>query len=491
MNVRKFLEQLRDAKALALKAWNSALELYGRAEVEPVMKELFPDFAIPAEKRAEPVPAPASQTTTAPVEDLAARSLSIVDICTLGGFSEKASEYIRSKKTVEAIRAEIVDAKVKGASAINDPASISRINKDAVDKFRDIAVDGLSVRAGLKIADAKRAQEVNASGYRGKTLYDLCRESLELAGESTRIMDKDRIIARAMASGDFPYLLSNTANKYQVKAILEAQTTYQKWTGVGQMSDFKSKDLIELSGTANLREVKRGAAAKFITMSEAKETAKLLTYSELFAVTRQDVYDDNLSAFTTVPYRFVQSGLRTANALAYAVLTDNATMADGHALFKATVHKNLGTAGAISNTTIGELHKLLMQMTDGKGNNLNVQGKYFLCNTAKVALAKQYLLDVAMAYNTGTNIDPYRGLYEIIFDAAIDAGSATPTNYYLVADPNVIDTVVMFYLNGQMAPEIFQEESRLTEVDGIVYKVRWDVAAKAPTFRGMAANLGA
>jgi hypothetical protein len=484
--VREFIESLKKSGATAEDAFRKASELYVRSKVDAAMKELYPEFTAPAEKPVET--RAAAVVTVEKTEDLAARSLSIVDICTLGGCSEKASEYIRSKKTVEEIRAEIVDAKVKGASAINDP---TRISKDAVDKFREIAVDGLSVRAGLKIADPKRAQEVNASGYRGKTLYDLCRECLELKGESTRIMDKDRIIARAMASGDFPYLLSNTANKYQVKAVLEAQTTYQKWTGVGQMSDFKSKDLIELSGTANLREVKRGAAAKFITMSEAKETAKLLTYSELFAVTRQDVYDDNLSAFTTVPYRFVQSGLRTANALAYAVLTDNATMADGHALFKATVHKNLGTAGAISNTTIGELHRLLADMTDGKGNNIHVNGKYFLCNTAKVALAKQYLLDVAMFYPEAAKIDSYRGMYEIIFDADINAGSATPTNYYLVGDPNVIDTVIMFYLNGQMAPEIFQEESRLAEVDGIVYKVRWDVAAKAPTFRGMAANLGA
>lgn len=489
MKVRDFLKQLVDAKVLAEKAWTSALALYGRPEVEPVMKELYPDFKIPAE-----APAPArteASATEAPekANEVESRALAIADLCTLGGCPEKASEYIRSKKGVEEIRVEIVDAKIRGSQPINDPNV--QVGKDARDKFRDIAADALAVRSGLKIEDPKRAAEVNASGYRGKSLFDLARECVDLMGGSSRIASKDQIIARAMASGDFPYLLSNTANKYQVKAVLEAQTTYQRWTGVGQMSDFKSKDLIELSGTANLREVKRGAAAKFITMAEAKETAKLLTYSELFAVTRQDVYDDSLSAFTTVPYRFVQAGLRTANKLAYGILTDNALMADGHALFKATVHKNLGTAGAISNTTIGELHKLLMQMTDGKGNNLNVKGKYFLCNTAKVALAKQYLLDVAMAYNTGTAIDPYRGMYEIIFDADVDAGSATPTNYYLVADQNVIDTVVMFYLNGQMAPEIFQEESRLTEVDGIVYKVRWDVAAKAPTFRGMAANLGA
>ncbi|ESY71900.1 hypothetical protein X740_33620, partial [Mesorhizobium sp. LNHC221B00] len=66
----------------------------------------------------------------------------------------------------------------------------------------------------------------------------------------------------------------------------------------------------------------------------------------MFAITRQAIINDDMSVFTRIPSRMGRAAIRTVGNLVYAVLTANAAMSDGVALFH-TNHKNIGT-GAIA-----------------------------------------------------------------------------------------------------------------------------------------------
>jgi hypothetical protein len=64
------------------------------------------------------------------------------------------------------------------------------------------------------------------------------------------------------------------------------------------------------------------------------------------------------------------------------------------------------------------------------------------------------------------------------------------TGWWLAAGKNgMVDTVSVFFLNGQQAPYI--EEMDNGTSDGVTYKVRIDAVARALDFRGLYFNYGA
>ncbi len=63
--------------------------------------------------------------------------------------------------------------------------------------------------------------------------------------------------------------------------------------------------------------------------------------------------------------------------LVYSILTGNPAMADGIALFHAS-HANLGTAGAISETTLAEAYRLFGNQRGLEGRQISVLPRYLI-----------------------------------------------------------------------------------------------------------------
>ena len=82
--------------------------------------------------------------------------------------------------------------------------------------------------------------------------------------------------------------------------------------------------------------------------------------------------------------------------------------------------------------------------------------------------------------------NPWNGRLEVIADPTLSLA----TGWYLAAAKNGnIDTVTVFFLNGQSAPYIEQQDNWTS--DGVTYKVRIDAVARALDFRGLYFNYGA
>jgi hypothetical protein len=87
-------------------------------------------------------------------------------------------------------------------------------------------------------------------------------------------------------------------------------------------------------------------------ISEGKETYALGTYGKIFAFTRQALINDDLGAFTRLPFMMGSASVRLENDTVWGILTTNAAMSDSVNLFHAN-HSNL-TSGATS--TISGAH---------------------------------------------------------------------------------------------------------------------------------------
>jgi phage major head subunit gpT-like protein len=370
-------------------------------------------------------------------------------------------------------------------------AAFATVTADERDRFRQGVEKSLMSKAGLA------GGEVNE--FSSMSLREVARASLEKAGIKMVTGDPMTMVGAAlgmrqfvMAGGqhttsDFVEVLANVANKSMLKGYLEAEETFAKWTAKGSLSDFKPAKRVDLNLFPTLAEVPEGGEYTYGTIGDRGESIQLATYGKMFAITRQAIINDDMSVFTRIPSRMGRAAIRTVGNLVYAVLTANAAMSDGVALFH-TNHKNIGT-GAIAMAALDAARaKMALQKDpdDLAEGGLNIRPAYFL---TPVEIAGTAAALMASQYAPGTTTDPniVRGLAEVISDARLSTDSAV--KWYLAANPNTTDTIEVAYLNGVSQPTLEQKDG--WNVDGVEFKVRLDAGVKPLDFRGLYRSTGA
>lgn len=361
-----------------------------------------------------------------------------------------------------------------------------RVTTDHRTKVMDGFTNALMARGGLI---SSKGQERNE--FRGYGMTEMARMCLENRGVSTRNMDRLEMVGAAFthSSGDFPNLLQNVMFKSMLKGWEEAPETFQTWTNKGILTDFKPASRVGLNSVPNLDEIPAGAEYKYGTVGDRGETIQLATYGKLISMNRQTIINDDLQAFTRIPMMMGRAALRTIGNLVYAVLTSNPTMADGVALFHAS-HNNLGTTGALATGTIDELRALMAKQTDGNAHALGITPGYLIVPEALRGAAMVVMeseTEIAANQNNSRKPNSVRNIASVISDARLDANSTT--QYYLVANPAMFDTIEVAYLDGVETP--FLEQQQGWNIDGTSFKVRIDAGVKALDHRTMARNAGA
>ena len=417
------------------------------------------------------------------------RQESIRAACTAAKLKpEHADKLVNDGVNVEDARETIIGLLVDENNLVPiNTATHLTSGDDVSDKFRAGAELSILARVGLADDDMKNE-------FRGLNLRELARESLNVVNAPVRGMSAMQMVAAAFthSTGDFPLILSNIANKAMLKGWDEADENFQAWTTPGVLTDFKSTTRVDLNSFPSLREVRAGAEYKYATMGERGESIILLTYGELFSIDRQAIINDDLNAFTKIPRKMGRAATRTVGDLVIGVVTANAAMADGIALFHAS-HNNLaGTGAAPTTLTVQAGKAAMMTQTDGGSNAhaLNIRPAYFLVpatldGTARVIMESE--TQISASQNNSKVPNSVRGMAEVITEPRLDADSTTA--WYLIASGSIHDTIEVAYLDGNAAPMLDEKEG--WGVDGVEFKVRIDAGVKALDFRTMYKNAGA
>jgi hypothetical protein len=190
-----------------------------------------------------------------------------------------------------------------------------------------------------------------------------------------------------------------------------------------------------------------------------------------------------------------ESAARKVGDIVYAVLTANAAMGDGVALFNST-HSNIATSGDVLPPGVDSLATAIEAMKlqkDAQGlRRLNIRPVYYIAPVALEGFSEiLFRSDRYSDTNTiatdstvaSTRINPYSGTYFTrVYEPRLDDNSAK--YWYLAAQKG--KTVKVFFLNGQMSPYIETQEG--FSIDGTTYKVRIDCGAKAMDWKGLYCN---
>ena len=435
--------------------------------------------------------APAAQhpaDTVAPVADILARTAQVSELCARHGLAHLAPDLIRSGADVNAANAAVLEALAR-----NDAAAGG--HRNAAPRVETVR-DQMQVRlAGIEQAVMHRISPVqalddNGRQFRGMSLLEIGRDFLESRSVNTRGMSRMELAGSMLSyrsagmhgTSDFASLFANVASKRLRNSYEENPGTYRVWARrAPNAPDFKSMNVVQLSGAPDLLQVNEAGEFKYGSLSDAGISYAVATYGRIVSMTRQAIVNDDLKAFDRLVTAFGFAAARIENRLAYAQLT-GATY-DG-------TNSQSDAPSALSETSLGTARTMMRKIKGAQNEELNLTPAYLIVpaaleQTAYKLTSSNYVPATTSAVNefrTGG-----RTAVEPVVEPVLDATSSTA--WYGVASSSAVDTVEFCYLDGAEGPVI--ESKAGFEVDGVELKCRLDFAAKAIDNKGLHKSAGA
>lgn len=410
--------------------------------------------------------------------------------------AEFADELVNAGTPVDAARAAIIDKlahRSAGAPISNANARVS----GGTDLSREAAIAGITDAFLLRMnAQHKPGEQVNA--FRHLSLVEIARQSLTtFAGvRSAHLMSRHEVAVQFLrfhTASDFPNLLGNVATKRLRAQYEENVPTYSRWARrAPNAPDFKTVDVVQVSNNPDLNLLSEAEEYSYGSISDGKESYRVLTYGRGIQVSRQAIVNDDLRGFDRALTGFAGAARRRENALVYGELTNGTTtnLSDGLPLFQASAARgqNLVSPGGVidlASLTVGR--QRMRQQVGRQGEPLNIAPRFLICGPAYEQAAYQFTSANYVPATPGT-INEFRGGGRTALEPIVDA-VITGNTWYLAADSADVDTVEYMYLDG--AEGVYVESMPDFDTDSLKIKGRLDFAAKAIDFRGLFRNAGA
>ena len=453
-------------------------EIEGEEETMEEQREMEGQESTRGTAPATPLPAPANQEAERQAREAERKRCS--DITTLcREFSIDPSTFINDGRSLADVQTEVL-RQMKERNKPTETARASVGEEDAV-KFSRAASDAILLRGGVRIEKpADGAREM-----RGMRLRDMMIDCVERSGNTkARYMADEDLIREALTgAGAFAGILSNAANKSLSDGYAAAETTFEQWTGKGSNPDFKEATHYRLSEAGELEQMTETGEFKHDEASEESASKSVLTFGRSWSLSRKAIINDDLSALTRLPARYAAAARRGINKLVYSKLAESSKIFT-------SAHGNLAaTAGVPSVTTLGAARAAMRQQKNLRGKEtLNISPKFIIIPADIETTTEQLLVSITDPASNNPNVrNPFTGKLTMICDAELDQYSTTA--WYLAAQPGLVDTLEVTYLNGQESPVI--ESQVAFDVLGMKWRIYIDYGVNVLDYRGLYKNVGA
>jgi hypothetical protein len=324
-------------------------------------------------------------------------------------------------------------------------------------------------------------------------LHSALGEMIRLAGKTPRAGGSNlfeaalEISANSHPGGfstiNLPGILGNVANKILLDAFTQAPATYDRVAQQADFSNFQLHTVYRLDHLGDFSLVPKDGEIKHGSLSQTSFTNKLDTYGQLLTLSRQDIINDNLNAFRSLPE---QLGRRAKLALERALYLQICEATDSFY----TVAQGNRLVGPLGVNELGAAEAALMTMADAWGDPIYAKAKYLLAPPALKFLADQLYTSAFLSDFTANRPkpteNPFRGRFEVVSSPYLQAATipgSSPTTWYLLGDPLALPAFQVAYLRGARAPVIEGSDAGFNTL-GLQMRAVWDYGLAQLDYRG-------
>jgi hypothetical protein len=393
--------------------------------------------------------------------------------------------------TIEQAKLELLTTLATRQVAINPNAGGTMPDKKIIEVARNMEAAILH-----RAAPSKHKLPENAREFRGLSMLDMARHSIEMAGGNTRGMDRDAIARMALnvtsfsqqraagmhSTSDFPLILGNTINR-SLRAAYEA--IEQTWMPLGRQAnfpDFRERTSVALGEASRLEKVLEGGEYKYGTIPEEGTKIKVTKFGKIIALTWEAIVNDDLNAFDKIPTALANSARETESDLIWNLFLVDRKYSDGVNIFAAGHGNIAGTAGPLN---IANLQAARTALRNQKGIDkktfVRVNPRFLVVGPLNEMAAYQLTSTNYVPVTTGTINPSYNQNLIVIVEPRI-----TDYRWFLVGEN--VDTFEWGYLDGEGGLTTDTREG--FEVDGVEVKARLVFGGDWVDYRGAFSNAG-
>lgn len=259
---------------------------------------------------------------------------------------------------------------------------------------------------------------------------------------------------------------------------------YEPLVTTEEVDTIDQATLVRTFGLDTLDVVNKGDAYTEAVQEDEEETATFVKRGNFVGVPIEDLMQDKIAYFRTLPRRLANTWYNTLSSLTAAVFTVNSSagpvLTDSGALFNATAvgttggHANLLTA-ALSYTNFSSARTAMRKQTDqplGGGEKLQISPRFLLVPEDLETTANTIRNSEQIPGSANNDMNQFFQKFEVI-----PVPNWTDANdWALVGDPEMFPAIWHIFPRGGNMPMLFTADSELVGAmftnDTIRYKIR-------------------
>ncbi len=294
-----------------------------------------------------------------------------------------------------------------------------------------------------------------------------------------------RITEADTTTASFSYLLGTSMNKRLLKDYQAWPNEWQRLCTIVPIKDFKQQSRVRLGAFASLPIVAEDTAYAAVTLQDSAAVYVPQKRGNLVTVSREVIINDDLFAIKQIPTKLAVAAAYTLAEFVYAFFSTNPNIYDGNALFMAGApHTNLGTT-ALSTAAMQLGVTAMREQTNFASKRIGLRPKYLLVPPELEFTAIVATRSAGVPGSANNDINPMMGFVQPIVSPQL----TSTTQWFMVADPMVVDTIEIGFVGGQVNPALFIQDQPLFGLnftqDSISYKIRHEYGGAVVDYRGL------
>ncbi len=269
---------------------------------------------------------------------------------------------------------------------------------------------------------------------------------------------------------------------------------FQQWrkivSAVTPVKDFRTNRRVRVGGYGDLQTVAEQAAYPALgSPTDEEVTYAVSKRGGIEELTWEMIQNDDMGAIRMIPRRLARAAQRTLNAFVLGFLTSDAAVYDGSALFHASHNNTSANALTYDNVVTGV--KAMGQQTfhgeTGVETGAQARPRYLLHPTELLEEAFE-VTQSAVKVVSGENSTQPSVIHRLGLEPLWAPEFTDANNWFLVADPGLMDTIEIGFMDDAREPELFIEDNPSAgsgfSADKIRYKIRHVYGGAVLDFRG-------